>query len=750
MKDLLLRLSNYIKKNWLKVLVISLIVVTGLLLSIPQLPRLWISIKSFARNFWFNLTYRYEPGEKIIYPPQTIDDLIKSSSSGHIIEFFLPIEWDLFVERLGLFFLAVINPDILRYYGYDVLYVFYIISRILTIAIYASLILYMIFQMQHYVENSMATDSWSLRKYKGVRAKIYPHYKKVKGWIKDNLLVDSFKRVFLLLLLLDFGLIPLILDTFSEILIFFSGFNLIILWNYIVVAASDIVRFLLSTSPILYIPVLLILINKRRKKYALKKLRRQDKVNEEFYDSTGNVIFITGASGTGKTTMLVDAVLTLEMSLRNKKLLKIMNSNMDLFPNFQWRKLESRINYLSSIGTIRDKRTIQEFVDDLYQDFSRQDDPKKQAEVLFNYEIDMYPIKAWNGLIISTIWKAIYEYSCAYFFYVITSPLSMTATAISHNMGIENQGKDDDNPQYYFPIYDPDYFEEDAKDFEKRIKSNENNSMIMNYDYFRPGKKMAKGAEPYLMEVGIWAIPEAGKELGASNDVRMASDYDEECNFSNDLFYFYQTIARHNTELSHEVLHKLILDDQDIMKVNSDTRNLIETTLIIDRNACRNGLNALPFFFIEELLFKSILKIFHNADTRRKARKRKDTLIWYIFRNLATKLGTIYTRHYNQYGYDEIHYYSQNSSLDDAGGGTDKGKLYRSYKKLYSQTFDDVYLSTMLRTYQKASTKDIRKFERYKSVTPESKELLVQNSHLVKNYFSVFTTGKKFNTKNKY
>ena len=377
MKKLLLKITTYLKKNWLKVLVISLIVVTGLLLSIPQLPRLWISIKSFARNFWFNLTYRYEPGDKIIYPPQTIDDLIKSSSTGHIIEFFLPIEWNLFVERLGLFFLAVINPDILRYYGYDVLYVFYIISRFLTITIYAALIFYMIFNMQHYVENSMATDSWSLTKYKGIRAKYYPRYKRFKDWIKDNLLVDSFKRVFLVLLLLDFGLIPLVLDTFSEILIFFSGFNLVILWNYIVVAASDIVRFLLSTSPILYIPVLLVLFNKWRKNYALKKLRKQDKVNEEFYDSTGNVIFITGASGTGKTTMLVDAVLTLEMSLRNKKLLKIMNSNMDLFPNFQWRKLESRINYLSSIGKIRDKRTIQEFVDDLYNDFSRQDDPKK-------------------------------------------------------------------------------------------------------------------------------------------------------------------------------------------------------------------------------------------------------------------------------------------------------------------------------------------------------------------------------------
>lgn len=55
----------------------------------------------------------------------------------------------------------------------------------------------------------------------------------------------------------------------------------------------------------------------------------------------------------------------------------------------------------------------------------------------------------------------------------------------------------------------------------------------------------------------------------------------------------------------------------------------------------------------------------------------------------------------------------------------------------------------MLRTYQKSSTKDIRNFARYKSVTPETRDLCAQNSHLVKNYFSVFSTGKKYNLKNK-
>lgn len=703
------------------------LVATALLILIfhNNLPRFFISVKSFWHHFFYFVSYDFISDKT---PPlQSLNYVIDEN----LFELLLPVDWDVFKERFLLSFHLLINKDLFLVFLSNLGNFLYQISRFGIFFLLFALILFLLFKTQKFNAKSLPEDSKGLRLYKRFLKRISPAKATIKRFFK-YVLDSRFIRIFLVIALLFItNLLSIVIDTISELLLICSGGHFEKFFPYLAMALMDFLRFFVANPIIIVIPTTIWIFDRIRIRNGLRILKKHDDSNREFYEKTGNIILFTGASGTGKTTMLVDAVLTIETSIRNDKLLKILHRQASKFPNFNWRKLESEIDELATNGQLKTRVDIMQYVNSLYLDF-------KKNGSLFNYE---GPLQSWDNLTVDSIFKSIQNYSIAYFFYRIEKPLSIAATGIYHDLGLEDK-------KHWFPLYNPDYFTESIDDFLKRRK--DNFTTIIDYNAMRLGTKKAiydeKGKvvqpDPYLYNIGVIAMPECDKERGSYADIRSQNEEDDTCNQVNDLFYIYQTIMRHNTELDHEVLHKIVMDDQDLMKLNSDMRQLVETVITLDRGQRKAG-NALLLWWVDETLCQAVVKAYHYVNDTRKQFKRNDNLFTYFLRNLVNKIEMYYTRRFNQFGFDKLGIYCSNSSLDDVSQESEKDALYLSYKKLYSGRFDDVYLKSLFLSIEKNSSLSIEDFQRFESVTPTVANFSSENSFLYDNYFSVFGSGKR-------
>lgn len=699
------------------------------LLFYRNFPRFFISIKSFWHHLIYFVSYDFITDKT---PPiQSFQYIIDED----LFNLFLPVEWDVFKERFALSFELLIQPQIIQNYLSTLGNILYQASRLIISLGLVVFVFFLIFKAQKFQEKSMPIDSKPLKFYKKkCLKKIMPIKKAIIAFFKEVFDSSFIQTYCIILLLFATNLAPIIIDTISEILLICSGGHFHLLFPYLMMALMDITRFFIANPLIIVIPTTIWIFDRIRVHNGLRVLKKHDKSNKEFYEKTGNIILFTGASGTGKTTMLIDAAITIENSIRNDKLLKILHRQSAKFPNFPWRKLESEIDRLSNNGVIKTRVDIADYINHLYCDY-------KHNGMIFDYDDKIYPMKNWDELTVDSIFEAMNKYAVAYFFYRIEKPLSISSTGIYHDIGVNE-------PKHWFPLYSPNYFTETMDEFLKRKKGYY--SAIIDYNHMRLGMKKVSTDEngktinpdAYLYNIGVIAMPECDKERGSYADIRSQDEDEEVCNQVNDLFYSYQTIMRHNTELDHEVLHKIVMDDQDLMKLNPELRQLVETVITLDRNQRKPG-NALLFWWITETICEPIVKLYNSLNDSRKQFKQHDTLTMYFLRNILSKIDTYYTRRFNKFGYDKLGLFTTNSSLDDVTEESDKDCLYLSYKKLYSDRFDDVYLKSLFLAIEKNATLSIDDLKRFESTTPTVSDFAKQNSFLYDDYFSIFNSGRR-------
>lgn len=705
------------KRKLLNILVTILIVFTPLsLISLifkSNFSRLWASLNTLLTHIGYFFSYDFLSDKT---PPRsTFDRLLESD----YYSFSLPFTQEVFKERIRVAFSLLINGEIFSGYWKDASNILYIIGRLLTFVVILVIIITILSRLSSFDPNSKLEDTKGLTRFKKFEIRMQNIlYRTKERWYE--LPTKLIKFVYLVLFLFATGLLPVVLDIASEALLLLSGGHFERLFSFLIVLLSDLIIYFVKVPIIITIVFGFLFFDKLRIRAAKHKLETLCASNDEFYASTGNIIAIVGASGTGKTSLLVDAVLSLEEDLRNNKLLKIMHRKEALFPTFPWRKLESYIDFFSNLEKDDERRL-----------FSRQSilkfiEVKFKNEHPFGYS-DAFV--AYDGLKLESLMNAVYCYAVAYFYYSIEGALSYTTTPISHSSHMLID--------HYFPLYGANYFT-----FEPEIDEERSYSMILDFDTLRLGEKMNKKTS-YLLDCGIWAIPEVGKERGSSFDLRSKSQNDETCNIASDYFYTYLTIERHNAELDYEVLFKGILDDQDMMKLNSDTRQLVESLITLDRMNSVKGKNALWLFWLDSMLCDLVTSTFHRTYDVRKAKKRNDTTFWYLFRKLSSAMERYKMRRSNHFGYDKLAFYCSNASLDDVTKVNGQGYLYLCYAKVYSNRFNDVYLQSLFNTIEKDSSESILDQERYTSLNPSVSDFKKQHSFMYNDYFSVFATGKK-------
>lgn len=705
------------KRKLLNILLTTLFLVTPLvvvsLIFKANFSRLFVSLKTFITHLGYFFSYDFLKDKTP--PHSTFDRLL---SNGYY-DFALPFDQEVFKARLGVAFSLLINGDIFSGYWKDASNVLYVLGRLLTFVVILILVVTLLSKLSTFDPESKLEDTKGLTRFKKFELKASNLLLRIQDkWYE--LPTRMIKTIYLILFLFATGLLPIVLDVASEALLILSGGHFERFFSFLIVLLSDLVIYFIKVPIIITVFFGWILFDKLRIRMAKHKLESLCASNDDFYASTGNIIAIVGASGTGKTSLLVDAVLSLEEDLRNNKLLKIMHRKEALFPTFPWRKLEESIDRFSSLKKdeqwrIYSRQSIYEFVAKNFQ-----------KERPFGYSGDFV---AYDGLKLESLMNAVYCYAVAYFYYRIEGALSYTTTPISHSSHMV--------VDHYFPLYGASYF-----NFKPDFDEERSFSMILDFDTLRLGEKMNPKTS-YLLDCGIWAIPEVGKERGSTFDLRSKSQNDESCNIASDFFYTYLTIERHNAELDYEVLFKGILDDQDMMKLNSDTRQLVESLITLDRMNSIKGKNALWLFWLDSMLCDLVTSTFHRTYDFRKAKKRNDTTFWYLLRKISSAFERYKMRRSNHFGYDKLAFYCSNASLDDVTKVNGQGYLYLCYAKVYSNRFNDVYLQSLFDTIEKDSNESILDQVRYTSLSPSVSDFKRQHSFMYNDYFSVFATGKK-------
>lgn len=705
------------KRKLLNISLTVLMLVTPILLVSlifkANFSRLFVSLKTFITHLGYFFSYDFLADKT---PPQSTFDQLLSSG---FYEFSLPFSQEVFKERIGVAFSLLINGDFFSGYWKDASNVLYVFGRLLTFVVILILVITLLSRLSTFDPESKLEDTKELTRFKKFERKASNLLLRIQDkWYE--LPTRMIKTVYLILFLFATGLLPIVLDVTSEALLILSGGHFERFFSFLIVLLSDLVIYFIKVPLIITVFFGWILFDKLRIRMAKRKLESLCASNDEFYASTGNIIAIVGASGTGKTSLLVDAVLSLEEDLRNNKLLKIMHRKEALFPTFPWRLLEAKIDHFSSLEKdekwrIYSRQSIYEFVAKNFQN-----------ERPFGYSGDFV---AYDGLKLESLMNAVYCYAVAYFYYRIEGALSYTTTPISHSSHMV--------VDHYFPLYGASYF-----NFEPDFDEERSFSMILDFDTLRLGEKMNPKTS-YLLDCGIWAIPEVGKERGSTFDLRSKSQNDESCNIASDFFYTYLTIERHNAELDYEVLFKGILDDQDMMKLNSDTRQLVESLITLDRMNSIKGKNALWLFWLDSMICDLVTSTFHRTYDVRKAKKRNDTTFWYLFRKISSAFERYKMRRSNHFGYDKLAFYCSNASLDDVTKVNGQGYLYLCYAKVYSNRFNDVYLQSLFDTIEKDSNESVLDQARYTSLSPSVADFKRQHSFMYNDYFSVFATGKK-------
>lgn len=706
MKKKIAKIFKALKKNWFFALFILIVSITAFLFTSQYFERIIISLKSLFNNFIYFLFYDFLKDKTP--PEQAIDTLI--TMGGGTYDFVLPFDWEIIKERFILSFHLFLNGDIWSFYLSDVEIVLHYVCRIISFVCNLAIIIYAISKTKQFEKDSDFGQTKALARWGKIENKLRPTKYKIENWYDLNFNNRSWVKPYLLFLVIcGTGLLSILIDTLSEIYLLGTGLHWDYLWKYFVLLFSEVTKFLMNNSALIVFPFVMIVFLFIRKSRAYSKLEKYEEKNYKLVSESGNMLALIGPSGTGKTTIVSYLSTIAERYIRNLTL-KIQRRHIILFPKLNYRKIERMVEEKTKRGDFKNRSHIHEFIQKEKRKFE-----KGEKTFIGDYQ---GKTKYYDGLSIKNMWSSIYNYAAAYFIYSITTPLAAGNLAIAHDMGMADN--------YYYPVYDAKPIRRKSSDWKKR-KFNK----VINYDWFRMGKRVDSSKtkeQVWFPDFGVFVMAEYSKERGSYEEVRSQDRNAVVANQTNDLFPEFHTVMRHGAELDHEVLFKIIVDEQQIMKINPQMRKQIETTLFLDRFSIKRK-NTLSFWFIEEMFGDFITNLYFKYEEDRKSKTLKDSLTSHLIKKIFIPIIRRYQRLSNEFGYTEISFYRTNNGMEDVSNKISNGKLYLPHKIVYSEMFDSVHLKNVFMAEMSTRQVSFRELEAYTRTDVGVRNLARQNAY---------------------
>ncbi len=635
------------------------------------------------------------------------------TSQNYYIPFNLPATWSDFVLQIKNYFNLFFNLENFYLYAFNVLNGTNIFMQVFLLFLIVGLLTYIvkkIFLKKKCNNNNYNRISWPLKVFLVVELlfNICKYYiLDFIDYIKNNKIIS-----YMLIIIWIYNLngIAILIEFIAYYLYFATSFNLLTLYIQVVKLLIDLTVVIDFVPFIMWLILAKIVFDYWRRNIAFKRLNHLECKNRGVINELPHANLIDGEMGAKKTTTMTDIALSKEVLFRNKAFELILKNDLK-FPNFPWINLELFLREKIKAHEIYSLATCEKIVKEKLDHFF----DNECIENIFDYDYERFGLIYSDELIIQSIFDVIVNYSKLYLIYITTSSLIIS----NYSIRLDDILMDNGN----FPLWNNDFFTKNPALSEAYSR----HSHIIDYDSFRLGKLMIDdNPNANMYEFGIICLTEIAKERGNRIELEGLKKLDESINQKNDGFNYWVKLIRHSCTIDNFCFCFLITDDNRVMSLAADLRELMDLIYI---SSCSERMLTYPFFGFEETVIELVRSKLDEIYVDHRFRRGDLTLFSYLVHKLDSILYKFQTKIINQFAFYKL-------VLNVEHGARVKSvkeyNYFLCFKKIYSNRFATDAYSAYFREKALKSDVGLNDLPCYKTIKASFNELSMQNSHFIK------------------
>ena len=685
-----------------------------------HIERFWISLKALFQSicYYFRVIFL---GQEVIAPFSSYDVMLQLKGEGSIFNL-LALDFKGFLTRLEMIGHLILTRSYWKDYAIHMSGVMHSLSLVLSTLMVLLLGILIYKKSRKYIPNDKCHDTRFLRRYKSIKKWLNKHYERIKSFVMNHY-SNKILITFVVLLIAYLQLITIAVDFIANYYFFMASFSFDVIWKGFVLMLADFLPAYFSFPLLVRLGFLYFLFDRWRIHRADEKLRKMADTNIEYLDSCGNQILINGAPRSGKNALATTLAVLYVQELLPQKLLGIMKDIERKFPFVNYSALRNEIRLKKDAGIYKNQLNI-------FSDFFKKTEEFDRTNSLSIFYVENEKdLQVWDELTVEGIDHALCDWTLAYFFYSMRSPLAVGNYNILFN--------DPLNPDpHYFNVAQTDALQESREEYLARM-----GTKVINYDYLRLGEKfqMYEKKNSYIPDIGCYFITEIGKERGSSDAVKKMDGTAKKVNQKNDKFRERLLIWSHISIVRFNTLFKVIADEQRNLGLNAEMRATFESTILIDRRKTKDGL-ALRSWSIEMMLCKWILNAYDRYSLRRSEIKERQTGRNYFIKRVIRPINRYYLRRTNKYSYTQINALASNGSTEGVSDDVEKKKLFIINKIAHSGRYETANMKKLFLNQMALSRMSFDDQCTFQSASPSPLEYRYMNSFA---YHDLFANQEK-------
>lgn len=520
----------------------------------------------------------------------------------------------------------------------------------------------------------------------------------IKHFYKKKYYLYSFAFIWAL----NFGLLAPIFDFLAWYLYFAGTFDVVSFLYWLLRVFLNLLIIFKSTPFIVWFTAVCVIYYRVQRSKALDLLRHNEAKNCGFIKGLELCTLVIGEMGKGKTTLVVDMVLSL-VNIFKTDSLKILYRIEMLFPGFSFASFRADLVPVIASRDMTCKAHVVEFVDKLIEEGD-----------LYGYVSELYGSSVGLGNRILVLRDALIIYGHAFLVYQNNNPTAA-------NFPVRFDGKFDDSK--FLQLWDGDFF---VKRSESRY------SHILNQDIMRFGNKVNAASEHIgSFGYGIYVNTELAKARGNQHTNAIYDPNDLEANPKNDLYEYSHMMSRHpDSTVDNIPFFKFIADEQRATSLEAKILQNMAVLEIGEKSDLKLAITGFDWLFkLRDRCdgFESFYLQYQNARTDM-------TLALMLPKLFVAGVRLVCERLENIYGYRELTLIKHKGNSFSGNNGNDDIKqstYYLSNMKVYAERFTTDCYSQFFSEMQKKCKTNIEDYPTYEGLRMSWDEMKQQNDYFI-------------------
>lgn len=640
----------------------------------------------------------------MVFRMESVNPTVTLPSKYLRIDGYIPENFDAFTKSVKDYFALLFNGENFMAWLGSMDVVVSVICGIIFVGIIATLVIRLLYAKGNTKHNK---DTLPLRLFKRITAVTYvPLKTAVCSYVEFLNRHKWLLKLWLGIWLFNFNIVSVCIEAFAYLLYFVVSLDFATIYFQVYKLIVDLQVVVLKLPPWVVVIVVLLLLDRLRKRIAVARLRHFEARNCGFINELPIVSMSCGSMGKKKTTLITDMALSQEVMFRQKALEILQSADMK-FPHFPWIAFEDELRACMNYGAVYNLATVKKWVALKRERYEKHRNPDLQ---LYGYNVSRYGYTYNDGLKISTLFDVLETYAQAYFIYVIRCSLIVANYSVREDNELVSEGN--------FPMWVTDFFPEGITEGR--------HAHILDFDALRLGRKVLENnPNAGSFEFGVVAITEIGKERGNNLELKEVKKGTDETNQKNDLFNSWLKMCRHSATVDNYPFIKVFTDEQRPESWGADARDLCDIIYIAQSEKQRL---ALPFYTLEETVSEWAFSRFISMYYDFRYRRGDNTLLVHLLKSVTAWIWKRNLRIFNRYGYSVLRIEKQRGTMD---GITEKRKYYLINRKIYSRRFSTDCFSDYFNDMASRTNVGLADYTEYLTEKASVEELRMQNSYFI-------------------